>query len=242
MTAGLDEDLQVRDRTDADRWGGIEVRGYVHPELEILSRAKGGDGRTVTGILVPYGKAVRISDSLTEMIRKGAAAHQVRAAGRTLYSREHLKFGGQLLGKAIELRDDAAGLWGALRAVPGVAAADETLALIEAGVLDELSIGFRARQNKRHPDGTVERVKIDVVEASSVLEGAYGRDARVTGMRSAGADGDLDDGTDGAEEITEHERAAEGGDGQPAPDTMSASMLELVIARRRIVIPNGMIR
>lgn len=235
------EDLEVRDRTDGDRWGGAQVRGYVHPELEILTRAKGGDGRTVVGILVPYGKTVRINDRLTEMIRKGAAAHQVRSANRMVYSREHLKFGGELIGKAIELRDDTAGLWGALRATPGVKTADETLALIEDGVLDELSIAFRARQNKRHADGTVERVKIDVLETASVLEGAYGRDARVTGMRSAGAQDGLDD--DGAELVEdddqEHERSA---DTQPAPDAMSASMLDLMIARRRIVIPNGMIR
>lgn len=240
MTATLD-DVEVRDRSDASRWEGVEVRGFANPDLEVLPRAKGGDGRTVTGILVPYGKPVVISDTLKEMVRQGAASHQIRAAARMKFSREHLKFGGILIGRALELRDDAAGLWGALRASK-TDMGDETLTLIEDGALDELSIGFRARQSKVHKDGTVERVKIDVLETASVLEGAYGRLARVTGLRSAGAAGDLDDTGEVVEdEDAEHERAAGAVDDDRA-DAMSASYLDLLVARNRIVIPNGMIR
>jgi HK97 family phage prohead protease len=244
-TLELDEavdgaDLEVRDRTDATRWTddaghAVQVRGYVSPELEILPRAKGGDGRTVVGILVPYGKRQIIHEGLTEMFRKGAAAAQVRAAHRVKFAREHLKFGGELIGRARELRDDPAGLWVAFRAAPGVRAADEALALVEDGALDELSIGFRARQNKTHSDGTIERVKVDVLEGALVLEGAYGRGARVLGLRSqegaqAGAD------TDGAEEVHELEPEQ-----QHAPG-MSLAHARALQARRRLIIPNGMIR
>jgi hypothetical protein len=233
----LDGDLEVRDRTDTDRWAGVEVRGYCTPDVEILPRSKGGDGRTVTGILVPYGKRQVIHEGLEEMVRRGAAAHQIRSANRMKFAREHLKFGGALIGRATELRDDAAGMWGALWAVPGVQAADETLALIEAGALDQLSIGFRARQTKRHPDGLQERVKIDILETAAVLEGAYGSGARVTGLRSAGAHEDDMGPGEYVEEDDEHERSA-----VDQPATMSTGYLDLLVARNRIVISNGMIR
>lgn len=220
LDPALDE---VHDRTDAQRWNGVEVRGYVTPELEVLTRAKGGDGRTVTGILVPYGRAQQITPTMREMIRRGAAVHQINTPRRMKFAREHLKFGGTLIGRAHELRDDAAGLWGALRAAP-TPAGDEALTLVEEGALDELSIGFRAVRDKHHPDGLIERVRIDVMETALVVQGAYGRAARVTGLRSAADDQPAPD-----EDQHEHEAAD--------PDQqMNRAALDLVLARHRIVI------
>lgn len=174
----------VHDRSDASRWAGVEVRGYVEPDLEILPRSRGGDGRTITGILVPFNRSQRIHDGLTERVRSGAADHQLSRPAMMKFSREHLKLGGTLIGRAHELRNDAAGLWGALRASK-TPAGDEAVTLVEDGALDELSIGFRAVRSRQLPDGTTERVRIDVLETALVLQGAYGRDARVTGLRSA---------------------------------------------------------
>lgn len=209
------EELEVRDRSDAGRWPGIEIRGYAEPDLEILPRAKGGDGRTVVGILVPFNKVQRIHDGLTEVIRSGAADHQLAQPRRMKFAHEHIKLGGKLIGRAHETRNDASGLWGALRAAPGVQAADEAIALVEAGALDELSIGFRAVRSRRLPDGVIERVRIDVLETALVLEGAYGRGARVTGLRSQ--DGYSISSTD------EHERAG-----------MTLAELDLAVGARRL--------
>lgn len=159
------------------------IRSFT-PELEIRSAAKGGDGRTVEGIAVPYGRPQRIDSTLVEQFARGAFNHQLNAPNRVRFSREHLTFGGALIGKAMELRDDAAGLWGAWR-VSATAAGDETLTLIEDGVLDELSVGFQERQNRRLDDGTIERVKANLVEVSVVLQGAYGRGALVSAVREA---------------------------------------------------------
>ena len=159
------------------------IRSFT-PELEIRSAAKGGDGRTVEGIAVPYGRPQRIDATLTEQFARGAFAHQLRAPNRVRFTREHMSYGGVLIGKAIELRDDAAGLWGAWR-VSATAAGDETLTLLEDGVLDELSIGFRERQDRRLADGTIERTKADLIEVSVVLAGAYGRGALVSAVRDA---------------------------------------------------------
>lgn len=157
------------------------IRGFA-PQLEIRAASKGGDGRTVEGIAVPYGRAQRIDPTLVEQFARGAFNHQLNAPHRVRFSREHMSFGGALIGRAVELRDDPAGLWGAWR-VSATPAGDETLTLVEDGVLDELSIGFRERQNRRLADGTIERVRADLVEVSVVLSGAYGRGALVSAVR-----------------------------------------------------------
>lgn len=159
------------------------IRGFV-PELEIRSTANGGDGRTVEGIAVPYGRKQRIDASLVEQFARGAFNHQLNAPHRVKFSREHLTAGGTLIGKAIELRDDAAGLWGAWR-VSATPTGDETIELVRDGVLDELSIGFRIRQDRRLADGTIERVKADLMEVAVVLQGAYGQGALVSAVRQA---------------------------------------------------------
>jgi HK97 family phage prohead protease len=159
------------------------IRGFT-PDLEIRSAAKGGDGRTIEGIAVPYNRAQRIDAQLVEQFARGAFDHQLGAPNRVRFSRDHMDFGGSLIGRAVELRDDASGLWGAWR-VSRTPAGDETLTLVEDGVLDELSVGFRERQNRRESDGTITRVKADLVEVSLVLQGAYGRTALVSAVRAA---------------------------------------------------------
>jgi HK97 family phage prohead protease len=159
------------------------VRGFA-PELEIRSAAKGGDGRTVEGIAVPYNRPQKIDATLTEQFARGAFAAQANAAHRVKFSRDHLAYGGTLIGRAVELRDDAAGLWGAFR-VSATPAGEETLELLRDGVLDELSVGFRTAQDRREADGTITRVKAHLVEVSVVLEGAYGRGALVSAVREA---------------------------------------------------------
>lgn len=49
------------------------------PDLEVRSS---GDGRTVCGIAVPYGRAQRIDSQLVEQFRRGAFNAQVRSAAR----------------------------------------------------------------------------------------------------------------------------------------------------------------
>ncbi len=159
------------------------IRSFA-PQLEIRSTAKGGDGRTIEGIAVPYGSPQRIDSTLVEQFARGAFNAQINAPNRVRFSREHMSLGGSLIGRAVELRDDAAGLWGAWR-VSATTAGDETLTLVEDGVLDELSVGFRERQNRRLADGTIERVRAHLVEVSLVLEGAYGRGAMVSAVREA---------------------------------------------------------
>lgn len=153
------------------------------PDLEVRSSAKGGDGRTIVGIAVPYGMPQRIDERLTEQFARGAFAHQLRASNRVRFTREHLVLGGTLIGATSLLRDDAAGLYGEWR-VSATPAGDETLELVKDGALSNLSIAFRERQNRRLPGGVIERLTADLREVAVVLEGAYGEAAGVQEVRS----------------------------------------------------------
>lgn len=175
------------------------------PDLEVRAAAQGGDGRTVVGIAVPYGRAQRIHEDLTEQFAHGAFDGQIRAMthrGQGVpFTREHLPFGGTLIGATRLLRNDAAGLYGEWY-VSKTPAGDETLELLRDGALSHLSIGFRERKNKRLPDGTIERTRAELREVAVVMEGAYGEAAMVSGTRSASdhdddQDDDQDDGTGG---------------------------------------------
>jgi len=154
------------------------------PDLEIRAASKGGDGRTVEGIAVPYGVEQRIDDTLVEQFARGAFNAQLSAPHRVHFTRDHMAYGGSVIGKAVEFRDDSAGLWASFR-VSKTATGDETLELLRDGVLDELSVGFRTRQDRRLPNGTIERVRAHLVEVSVVLEGAYGRGALVSAVRDS---------------------------------------------------------
>lgn len=154
------------------------------PDLEIKTRAKGGDGRTVVGIAVPWDKPVRIDARLTEQFANGAFNDQLRAAPRIPFAREHIKLGGTLIGRSLLYRNDGAGLYGEWR-VSATPAGDETLALVEDGALDQLSVAFRERQNRRLAGGITERVTAVLREVAVTLEGAYGELATVAGVRSA---------------------------------------------------------
>lgn len=158
------------------------------PLLEVRSAAKGGDGRTIEGIAVPFLRAQRIDAQLTEQFAPGAFTHQLRAAHRVPFALGHMSQGGELIGRALELREDALGLWGAFR-VSATRAGDDTLALIADGALSELSVGFRERENFREPDGTVTRVRADLREVAVVLQGAYGDGATILAVRAAAEQG-----------------------------------------------------
>lgn len=153
-------------------------------DLEIRSASQGGDGRTVTGIAVPYGVEQRIDENLVETFARGAFANQLRAPHRVKFSYGHMSQSGKLIGRATLLREDASGLYGEFR-VSDTAAGNEALALIRDGALDELSIGFQAGQDRRLSNGTIERTTAHLGEVAIVMQGAYGRNALVSSVRAA---------------------------------------------------------
>lgn len=152
-------------------------------DIEIRSD---GTGRTVHGILVPYGQAATVSDggpAYEEAFAEGAFARDLAARAGS--------FGGvkmlwqhdreQPIGRAVELREDAAGLYGAFT-LSRTARGDEALQLLRDGVLDGFSIGFRPVDETLR-DGIVWRTKAALRETSLVTFPAYAG-ALVAGVRA----------------------------------------------------------
>lgn len=67
-----------------------------------------------------------------------------------------------------EIREDERGLWVAGRLLPQVARAKEAAALIEAGALDGLSIGYRVKRAERDREGRRILYEVDLWEVSLV--------------------------------------------------------------------------
>jgi HK97 family phage prohead protease len=170
--------------------------GTAIPDLEIRSS---GDGRTIYGIAVPWNRAQVINESLNEAFEVGSFDHQLRAANRVWYAREHIKLGGRQIGIPQLFRNDAKGLYVELR-TSKTPLGDETLELFRDGALRQLSIMFEPVQNRRVQvdssevngwrGGTgsvpvISRVKANLREIALVLEGAYGDMAAAAGVRSA---------------------------------------------------------
>lgn len=140
-----------------------------------------GDGRTISGIAVPYNVEQRINGNLTEVFRKGAFADVVRAPFRVKLLRGH-DAKAMPLGRATLLRETDDGLYAEMR-VSNTAAGDEVLELIKDGALDNLSIGFMPLKNRKREDGVIERIKAHLAEISLVTFGAYGDLAAISGVR-----------------------------------------------------------
>jgi HK97 family phage prohead protease len=167
-------------------------RSYA-PQLEVRTGAN-QDGRTIYGIAVPWNAPMRINDQLVEEFEPGAFDHQIRAGrgqlgapvNRIVYAREHMPLGGTLIGRVSMMRNDAAGQYVEMR-VAKTPVGDETLELVREGALPHLSVGFqeRADGNMRKAGGIVCRIKANMFEIASTLQGAYGDMASAVGVRSA---------------------------------------------------------
>ena len=155
-------------------------RGFV-ADLEIRSD---GEGRTIQGIVVPYGQTARVRDAggpaYDEAFQMGAFAKTLaerRSAVKLLAQHDP----NRPIGRAVDLHEDAAGLYGSFR-VSNTAAANEQLELARDGVLDSFSVGFMPVKSVKRGATTV-RTEVRLREVSLVTFPAY-EGAMVTGIRS----------------------------------------------------------
>lgn len=143
-----------------------------------LRTTSDGDGRTIDGIAVPFGKEYELFDGYAETIDPDCdfGGRDVKLA------REH----GELIGRVTGLDRQADGLHITAR-LSDTQAAREAAQLIDDGVYDAFSIGFRPKRNiiEERDDGTtlVHRVEIELYEVSVTGIPAY-PDAHITGKRA----------------------------------------------------------
>ena len=116
------------------------------PDVEIQ---RGGDGRTVHGILVPWDSPARVYDQFgptgqpaeyDEAIARGSFPDAVADPKRVKFLGHHVRRANPL-GRGGLLRDDASGLYGEMY-VSKTVAGDEVLELVRDGALDSFSVGF----------------------------------------------------------------------------------------------------
>jgi len=142
--------------------------------------------------LVPYEVEADLGNGLHEVFTRGAFAAAVGNPSRVkVTDQQHNR--AVNIGKAVELRDEADGMYGRLRIVDTSAGRD-VLTLLREEVLDQLSVEFRPLRRKfdlvqRGPgDLLVRHHKAELVGVSPVGAGAYGDQARVLLVRSAERD------------------------------------------------------
>ncbi len=160
--------------------GDLVTRAFTG-DLSIRADA---DGRTVSGIVVPFDTVARVSDGgrpYQERFQRGAFRKTIAERGdrvKLLLQHDHR----EPIGRATLLREDPAGLYGEFR-VSAVPAGDHAIELVRDGVIDSFSVGFGKVKERADGDVTV-RTEVALREASLVTFPAYD-DARISGLRAA---------------------------------------------------------
>lgn len=164
----------------------IHVRSYT-----LTRDATSEDGRSLSIRAVPWDTEVVIGRDTVESFDSHAFDAQLRAAGRLKLTLGHPVPGARLTDSligsltAMESRPD--GLHVQAR-VASSTAATEALALINDGVLDQVSVGFidiRTARSKRDNVTVLRRMAARLDHLALVGEGAYGDGAKILAVRDA---------------------------------------------------------
>lgn len=136
-------------------------------------------------VIEGYASLFGLRDQGGDMVARGAYAkslERMRARGgrvRMLWQHDPA----QPIGIWDEIREDDKGLWVRGRLLPGVTRATEAAALIAAGALDGLSIGYRTLRAQKSPKGGRVLEEIELWEVSLVTFPML-REARLDGIKA----------------------------------------------------------
>lgn len=146
----------------------------------------------VTAKIVPYEIEADLGGGLTEIFDRGAFAAAVGNPSRCkITDQQHQRM--VAVGRATELRDEHDGLYGDLK-IADTRPGRDLLVLLREGVLDEMSVEFRALKgqydvlDRGHGQILVRHHRAELVGVSPVSAGAYGSEARVVAVRSLETD------------------------------------------------------
>jgi len=159
--------------------------------LTLDLKSIGGDGR-----IEGYASVWNVVDSCNEAVVRGAFKQSLAASRREGRSIKMLRQHdtSSVIGVWEDLAEDEKGLRVAGRILKDdTALAAETFALMKAGALDELSIGYREIETKKDPSrpGVLLLKQLNLREVSIVTFGALGVAARIDSIKSILDDGDL---------------------------------------------------
>jgi hypothetical protein len=141
---------------------GAPERKFHRPEAGLAI----GEGQVVEGYASLFGK----TDQGGDIVQKGAYAASLKRlaarGGRIKMLWQHDP--GQPIGVWDEVREDQAGLWVKGRILPEVARGREVAALVQAGAIDGLSIGYRTVRAERDGKGNRLLSELELWEVSLV--------------------------------------------------------------------------
>ena len=120
------------------------------------------DGHVIAGYASFFGKA----DQGGDIVVKGAYGKSLGKGGKIKMLWQHDP--AQPIGVWDEVREDAKGLWVKGRLLPDVAKAREAAALLAAGAIDGLSIGYRTVKARKDDTGKRHLTELDLWEVSLV--------------------------------------------------------------------------
>lgn len=154
-------------------------------ETEFQIRDLGGEqGRTLYGVVVPYGEVATVDDGAgpyRERFAPGAFARSIEERGHKVTLRTQHNRSLFPLGKATRFEESDEGLRGEFR-VSDTQAGNDALTLVRDGVVNKFSVGFRGITQKRDGDVVV-RTEAALHEVSLVSDPAYSM-ADVAGIRA----------------------------------------------------------
>lgn len=142
-------------------WGAPE-RKYHRPEAGLVVT----DGTVVQG----YASLFGVRDQGGDVVQKGAYAASLKALGasgrrvKMLWQHDPA----QPIGVWEDVREDATGLWVKGRILADVARGREAAALLAAGAIDGLSIGYRTLRAERDGKGQRLLAELELWEVSLV--------------------------------------------------------------------------
>lgn len=121
------------------------------------------------GTFEGYASLFGAEDMGRDVVERGAFAESLRAKGAAGIKMLFQHDPAEPIGVWEEIREDARGLYVRGRLMTAVSKAREVLALMRAGALDGLSIGFKAQKTQRDARNGVRRIlKVDLWEISVV--------------------------------------------------------------------------
>ena len=135
-----------------------------------LKFAGGAPVLTEGSVIEGYASLFGLADQGGDAVMPGAFAASLKRLAdkgdkvRMLWQHDPTK----PIGVWEEIREDAKGLWVKGRLLPDVALAREAAALISAGAIDGLSIGYRTKRAERDAAGVRRLVEVELWEVSLV--------------------------------------------------------------------------
>ena len=143
---------------------GLEHK-FHRPDGGLTARVAAGGGHEISGYASLFGVADQGGDTVMPGAYAGSLARLAAAGGRIKMLWQHDPM--QPIGIWEEVREDARGLWVRGHVLAEVAKGREAAALLLAGALDGLSIGYRTLRAERLAKGR-RLLELDLWEVSLV--------------------------------------------------------------------------